>query len=255
MSSADATGIHFTNDATSHGIADTAWGWGTAFVDMDGDGAQDLYTAQGMREFVGNGSVHIFNANSFLFMNDGTGQNFAPATAPGCEVPGDQRALVVFDFNRDGAPDLLMTQVNGPPILLENLIADRNWLTVAVDGPNDAGIDATVSVTAGGRTQSQIILAGGSYLAGPPREAYFGLGSAAVADTVRIAWASGRTTELHDVPAGQGPSRHCAVTGADQRPEFLAVEADDARRLHVLAEVGHRVGRSLDQRQGRVDLC
>ena len=41
------------------------------------------------------------------------------------------------------------------------------------------------------------------YLAGPPREAYFGLGDATVADAVRIAWADGTTTELHDVPADQ----------------------------------------------------
>ena len=203
MSTMDEKGIHFANEAPTYGIADTAWGWGTAFVDLDGDGDQDLYTAQGMREFVGNGSTHLFNANSFLFMNDGTGQNFGPSTAPGCEVPGDQRALIVMDFNRDGAPDLLMTQVNAAPILLENLIADRNWLTVAPGGPGDAGVNARISVTAGGRTINQIVLAGGSYLAGPPREAYFGLGTATVADKVVIQWASGKTTELTNVPAGQ----------------------------------------------------
>ena len=60
-----------------------------------------------------------------------------------------------------------------------------------------------MSVTAAGRTTTQILLAGGSYLAGPPREAYFGLGDAAAAETVRVDWANGKTTELHDVAAGQ----------------------------------------------------
>jgi len=204
MSSLDASGnIHFTNDAASHGIVDTAWGWGTQFVDMNGDGAPDIYAVQGMREFVGNDSVHLENATSTLFLNDGTGQTFTRANAPGCEVPGDQRALIVFDFNRDGAPDLLITQVAGPPILLENLISGKHWLTVAPTGPGDAGIDARVSVTVGGHTTTQIILAGGSYLAGPPREAYFGLGSATKADTVKIAWANGETSEYHNISAGQ----------------------------------------------------
>ena len=76
-------------------------------------------------------------------------------------------------------------------------------MTVAPAGPGDAGIDARVTVTAGGRTTTQVILAGGSYLAGLPREAYFGLGSASMADAVRIEWASGKTTELRDVPADQ----------------------------------------------------
>jgi hypothetical protein len=47
------------------------------------------------------------------------------------------------------------------------------------------------------------VLAGGSYLAGPPREAYFGLEDAAVVESVRIDWADGTTTELHDVAADQ----------------------------------------------------
>ena len=59
-----------------------------------------------------------------------------------------------------------------------------------------------ITVTAGGRSQTQIILAGGSYLAGPPREAYFGLGGASAA-TVKVAWANGETSEYVNVPAGQ----------------------------------------------------
>jgi hypothetical protein len=203
MSNQDSSGIRFRNAAAAYGLVDTAWGWGTAFVDMNLDGAPDLYAVQGMHAFVGNGSAHLANATSTLFLGDASGTTFSVAKDTGCDVPGDQRALVVFDYDRDGSPDLLISQVAGPTLLLRNYTGGRHWLTVAPEGPDDAGIDARVTVTAGGRTTTQILLAGGSYLAGPPREVYFGLGSAATADVVRIDWANGTTTELPNVKADQ----------------------------------------------------
>ena len=203
MNEQDSSGIHFSNGAAQYGIVDTAWGWGTSFVDMNLDGAPDLYAVQGMHAFVGDSSPHLADATSTLFLNDGTGTKFTDAKDSGCDVPGDQRALVAFDYDRNGTPDLLITQVAGPTLLLQNYTAGKHWLTVAPEGPGDAGIDARVTVTAGGRTTTQILLAGGSYLAGPPRELYFGLDTAVSADLVRIAWADGTTTVLHDVKADQ----------------------------------------------------
>ena len=49
MSEQDPNGIRFRNVAAQYGVLDTAWGWGTAFVDMNLDGASDLYAVQGMR--------------------------------------------------------------------------------------------------------------------------------------------------------------------------------------------------------------
>ena len=170
---------------------------------MDLDGDPDVYAVQGMDAYVAGKSEPLASATSKLFLDDGTGAHYTTAAGTGCDVPGDQRALVVFDYDRDGAPDLLVTQVAAPTMLLHNRTAGRHALTVAPTGPGDLGIDARITVTAGGRTTTQLLLAGGSYLAGPPREAYFGLGDATVADAVRIAWADGTATELHDVPADQ----------------------------------------------------
>ena len=204
LSGQDQGGIHFRNAAADYGILDTAWGWGASFVDMDLDGIPDLYAVQGMRAFVKDDSPHLASATSTLFLGRDSGPALVKAgPATGCDIPGDQRALVVFDYDRDGSPDLLITQVAGPTVLLKNYTAGRHWLTVAPAGRGDAGIDARVSVTAAGRTTEQVLLAGGSYLAGPPRELYFGLGAAATADLVRIEWANGTTSELRDVTADQ----------------------------------------------------
>jgi hypothetical protein len=198
-----ADGISFRDTIADTGLIDTAWGWGTAVVDVDLDGALDVYAVQGMDGYVAGKSAHLADATAKLFLGDGTGTRFTVATGTGCDVPGDQRALVVFDYDRDGAPDLLITQVAGPTLLLENQTAGRHWLTVAPVGAGDLGINARISVTAGGRTATQLLLAGGSYLAGPPREVYFGLGDETVADVIRIDWADGTTTELRDVPGDE----------------------------------------------------
>jgi hypothetical protein len=203
VSEQGANGIRFRNVAAQYGILDTAWGWGTAFVDMNLDGAADLYAVQGMQAFVGDDSEHLAKATSTLFLGDAAGTGFSVAKDTGCDLPGDQRALVVFDYDRDGSPDLLITQVARPTVLLENYTSEKHSLTVAPEGPGDAGIGARVSVTAGGRTTTQIVLAGGSYLAGPPREVYFGLDAAPIAESVRVDWANGTTTDLHDVKADQ----------------------------------------------------
>ena len=69
----DPNGIRFRNVAAQYGVLDTAWGWGTAFVDMNLDGAPDLYAVQGMRAFVGDDSEHLANATSTLFLGDAAG--------------------------------------------------------------------------------------------------------------------------------------------------------------------------------------
>ena len=110
---------------------------------------------------------------------------------------------MVFDFNRDGRPDFLITQVSGPLILLENDSPATNWLTVDLSrAPDNLAAGSRVIVTVAGKPTCQYILAGGSYLAGPPREAYFGLAAASRADTVKVEWSNGTVTTFHNVAAG-----------------------------------------------------
>ena len=194
--------VHLTDVATSQGVYDGGWGWGAAFVDLNLDGYPDIYTVQGFREFVGDLSPSLRDGTARLFLADESG-GFVAAPEAGCDLPGDQRALIPFDYDRDGAPDLLITQVGLPTLLLHNQTTGRHWLTVVPDpraGPTNG---VWVTVRSEGHTQRQLILASSSYLSGMPQEAYFGLGRAAVADEVVIDWADGRTLRLSDVAADQ----------------------------------------------------
>jgi enediyne biosynthesis protein E4 len=194
------TGARFVDRAVGAGVSDTGWGWGTAFFDADLDGRLDLFAAQGMKEFIGATSEPLRDARAKLFLGTDAG-GFAETEGTGCDVAGDQRAVIPFDYDRDGDEDLLVTQVGLHAMLIENRTQGRS-ITVDLSGGGAAAPGSRVSVTAGGRTVTRIVLAGGSYLAGPPMEAVFGLGEATSADNVRVAWSSGRTTEVRDVAAG-----------------------------------------------------
>ena len=194
--------IAYTDRASEMGIADSGWGWGTAFTDMNLDGHLDLYAAQGMTEFLATTSPDLAHQDARLFLGKG-GMQFALAGGTGCDIPGDQRAVIPFDYNRDGAPDLLVTQVGWAAQLLENQTAGNGWLTVDLSRAGAQAAGARVTVTVGGSPTTQIALYGGSYLAGLPLELYFGLGEARRADDVTITWADGTTLDLGPVDGRQ----------------------------------------------------
>jgi len=194
--------ITFLDDATHRGVRATGWGWGTVFTDTNLDGAPDLFAVQGFDEVVDIFSKPLRDDRAYLFANDGSG-HFSATSETGCDVPGDQRSLVEFDYNRDGRPDYLITQVNLPVLLLENRGRTGNWLTIQLARGFGHDTNAHVTVTAGGRTSSHLIVGGGSFLAGPPAEAYVGLGEAAVADLVSVAWDDGTSVTLRNVPANR----------------------------------------------------
>jgi hypothetical protein len=195
--------VRFRDEAVPRKVDDTGWGWGAAFADVNLDGNTDIYAVQGMRSVVCPSNPALCDAKSVLFLSDGR-DGFVRVAGAGFDRRGDQRSLVVFDYNRDGAPDFLITQVNGRVQLMENRTKSEHWLTVAPrPGKRRTVQGAVVAVTAGGRTNTQVILGGGSYLAGPPGEAYFGLGDARYAEKVAVSWPGGKRTTLRGVEADQ----------------------------------------------------
>ncbi len=203
----------FTDEATSRGVEDAYWGWGTDFIDVENDGDLDLVAVNGFQEFIElaiagqkNPTHPLLDTPVVLFVNDSTG-HFNRFLAPGLEATDDSRGLVVFDYDRDGDRDLLITNINEPARLLENVSDPRgNWLDVAViqkDGQNRNGIGVRIYAGFNGVTKRRDIISGVSYLVGTPAEVHFGLGDATSVDGLRIEWTDGQVTIIHNVAANQ----------------------------------------------------
>jgi len=176
-------------------------GWGAVFADLDNSGAEDL-------TFVASVPGSTFFGPGVLWRNNGAGY-FSDANAgSGLDLTG--YSLIAFDMNGNGALDLLLSgHYSGSRTrFFENVspaLADRHWLIVDLEGTvsNRDGIGAKITATVGARTMVRHMMAGASFVSGPPTYVHFGLGESDVIDQLRIDWPSGRTTILNDVDADQ----------------------------------------------------
>jgi hypothetical protein len=138
-----------------------------------------------------------------LFRNlQGKSFETAPAVeGSGLAVVVAGRGMAVGDLFNDGKLDAVINVMDGHPVLLRNVNADKNhWLDLKLVGgaksPRDA-VGATVYVTANGMRQRGDVLSGGSYLSSNDTRPHFGLGSATTVEAVEVHWPSGKVEEFH----------------------------------------------------------
>ncbi|MGA8090526.1 MAG: CRTAC1 family protein [Terracidiphilus sp.] len=174
-------------------------GWGDGFLDFDNDGWLDLMFVNG----------HIYPAadrldwgtsyaqRSLLFHNnrDGSFTEVPPVKGSGMAEVLSSRGAAFGDLFNDGKIDVIINQIDGPPVLLKNVNADHHhWVELKLIGgsksPRDA-VGATVYLTANGMRQRQDVISGGSYVSSNDPRLHFGLGDSTEAGTAEIHWPSG----------------------------------------------------------------
>ena len=201
----DATGsVEFVDEAVERGVEDTYWGWGVEFLDVENDGDLDIVAVTGFDDWIENSFLPnpLYQTPGVLFVNDGTGR-FTRLIGTDLDQPDDSRALIAFDYDRDGDQDILITNLEQPVRLLENVSDNAgHWLTVALH-PDSKAIGATVFATVGGKTMRRDVIAGRSYLAGTPSEVHFGLGRAVEVSLLGVSWADGVEQVFGHVKADQ----------------------------------------------------
>jgi hypothetical protein len=168
-------------------------GWGTAFLDADLDGVLDLFFANGhiypqVDEFPA--LQETYRQKSQLFLGDRRMfRDVSDTAGSGLQVPRSSRGLAVGDLDNDGAPDLVLSNVDEVPTMLANRQhTGHHWVGIEVrqPGPNPFAIGARVEVEAGGRRQVREVRSGGSYLSQSDLRALFGLGDTAGPVEVKV---------------------------------------------------------------------
>jgi tetratricopeptide (TPR) repeat protein len=159
---------------------------GIAAIDYDNDGWIDLIA---VGEGANGGEVR-------LLRNLGAG-NWADATKDAkldAVKLNKPLAIAAADVSGTGGVDLLLTQVEGAPLLLKNQGAEKNgWMEIDLKALNDnkSAIGTKVEVFAGALYQKWEVLGASGYLGQSALPVHVGLGNEKGADVVRLLWPTG----------------------------------------------------------------
>jgi hypothetical protein len=204
---------NFLYASRSAGIATIGpfWvGFGTAFIDYDRDGAEDLFIVNGHVVHYPPGKAPL-KQRAVLLRN-----LYQPGMEPHkvrFEQVSDQagpffqtehvgRGAAFGDLDNDGRTDVVISCVNEPLIVLQNTLDNGNhWLGVELVGKKyrDA-VGARLELDVGGRTLVRPILGGGSYLSASDRRVVFGLGQQEAVGQLKVYWPSGHIDTWDRLP-------------------------------------------------------
>ncbi len=182
-------------------------GFGTAFVDADGDGWEDLVVVNGHVLRHPNGST--LQQLPVLFHNtDDQGRRvFKDVSARGgsyFNAPAVARGLAVGDLDNDGRPDLVITHTNGPVAVLRNeSVGGHPWLGIKLVGKGHRDIvGSTITLEGESRTLTRFAKGGGSYLSASDPRILFGLGTVGKVKRVTVRWSWGESQSWDDLESG-----------------------------------------------------
>jgi len=185
-------------------------GFGLKFLDVDNDGWQDVFIANGhVNPQVDQHSFGVTYAERPLFFHNlGKGKFEEIGTRAGEAMSRLHvgRGAAVADFLNNGRQDVLLTVLDGSPVLLQNQTRSAGHaLTIKTIGTrsNRDGFGARIQIKAGGLTQSAEVRANSSFESASDPRLHFGLGLANQVDSILVHWPSGAVEQIGSQAAGQ----------------------------------------------------
>jgi hypothetical protein len=169
--------------------------WGGGFFDYDNDGDLDVLLVNGdLKQPTGRPDLLLANRGDGTFERADGGPYFL--------TEGLGRGGAFADYDDDGDLDVLVTHLDGAPVLLRNdLETGNHWVTFSLEARHGhwQALGARVTVEAGGRRWTQVQHTRAGYLTQSDPRLHFGLGPAERIDRVEVIWPGGGREELTDL--------------------------------------------------------
>lgn len=158
------------------------WTWSTKIADLDNDGWQDVFNAEG--------AIRVGEYGFNALMHNRGGQGFEQRQfSMGLDDPLPLYSFTFIDFNHDGRLDIVGNSSLGPVQVYENQLEGGHSVAIAIrkPGPNARGINDRILVTdEAGNKQIREIKAGGGYQSFDDYRAWFGLGNRAALREIKL---------------------------------------------------------------------
>ncbi len=186
-------------------------GWGVGLVDLDNDGWQDVFQVNGhvYPELDHQDRVQEeYRQPALVYRNLGGGrfEDVSERVGPALAVKKASRGAAFGDFDNDGDIDVaVMNMGEGPSLYRNDLESQAHWVALRLEGTksNRSAIGATVTIEAGGATQTKPVVSQSSYVSHSDLRVHFGLGETAKVDKILVRWPSGAEENFAGVAAGQ----------------------------------------------------
>ncbi|HEY8503074.1 MAG TPA: CRTAC1 family protein, partial [Gemmataceae bacterium] len=214
----------FTYHSTAAGIGAIGQkfvGWGTAFLDADLDGWEDLFVANGHAIRYPTGKSSSRRQRPVLLLNRG-GERFRDASGQigdYAATPRLARGVGFGDLDNDGRTDLVVSHMNEPTVVLRGIGGpDNHWVGVRLEGKGHAcAVGARAVWEAGGQRQTRFVKGGGSYASSGDRRLLFGLGREATG-RLTVTWPDGTEQKFDSLAV----DRYYRITQGSAEPEVEA---------------------------------
>lgn len=203
--------LNFSDVSDAAGIAKATMpyvGWGDAFVDLNNSGWQDIILVNGhVYPQVDNAKGDIrYKEPKLVFQNrhDGTFADVSSISGAAITVAQVSRGLAIGDLFNTGRMDIVIENLVGEPMILESHPDPANhWISLSLTGVKGdrLALNARVSMTAGGLTQTGEVRSSGSYLSQNDLRLHFGIGKAKTIDKLEIRWPDGELQVLSGIEA------------------------------------------------------
>ncbi len=214
------------------GVAATDWSWGGLIADFDNDGWKDIYIANGYRRDVANldylnyvrdslnqtgglNSTRFPDINdilkylpekkiaNYLFINNHQLGFISGAKQAGMDQPSFSNGSAFADLDRDGDLDLIVNNIADPAFIYRNDMTGNHWLQIEIreNNGNSEGIGASVDLYAGGIHQHEMMITNKGFFSSSEPIVQFGLGDAAIVDSIILQWPEGSKEIMKSVHA------------------------------------------------------